>query len=173
MKTADKKEQFILLRAEGKSFSKIAEELHISKSTCSKWQQDLLDQITTAKEDRLKDLYSLYRLGREEHIKKLGEALQRIDTALDQKDLTEIPADKLLKLKLEYESRLQELYVEPADGSSFDDFSTEEILKEAAGIYDRLKAGTITAVQAKSELAAIDGVKRAVTANEAAAYSIF
>lgn len=173
MKTTDKKEQFVLLRAKGLSFAKIAEELHISKSTCTNWERDLLDKITTAKEDQLADVYSLYRLGRAEHIKKLGEMLERIDTALAGKDLAKIPADKLLKLKLEYENRMQELYVEPAAESSFDDYSTEEILKEAASIYDRLKAGQITAVQAKSELAAIEGVRKAATANEAAAYCVF
>lgn len=168
MKATEQKEQFIIHRAEGLSYSKIAELLHISKSTCCKWEQELASQIKAAKEDRLQDLYSLYRIGKESHIEKLGAALERIDAALAEKDLTEIPADKLLKLKLEYENRLQELYTADAE-SSFTDYSTEEVLREAASIYDRLKAGQITAVQAKSEIAAIEGIQKAVNANEAAA----
>ena len=35
MKTTDKKAEFIELRAKGLSYAKIAEQLHISKSTCS------------------------------------------------------------------------------------------------------------------------------------------
>lgn len=172
MKPTEQKEQFIIKRAEGLSYSKIAEDLQISKSTCCKWEQELQSQIKAAREDRLQELYSLYRLGRESHIEKLGAALERIDTALAAKDLTEVPADKLLKLKLEYESKLQELYTADAE-SSFTEYSTEEILREAASIYDRLKAGQITAVQAKSELAAIEGVQRAANANEAAAFNVF
>ena len=73
MKTAEKKEQYILLRAEGLSYSKIAAQLNISKSTCSKWEKDFSEQITAAKEERLTDLYTLYRIGKEAHIEKLGE----------------------------------------------------------------------------------------------------
>ena len=100
MKPTEQKELFIIKRAEGLSYSKIAEELQISKSTCCKWEQELQSQIKAAREDRLQELYSLYRLGRESYIEKLGAALERIDTALAAKDLTEVPADKLLKLKL-------------------------------------------------------------------------
>ena len=161
MKTAEKKEQFIILRAEGLSYGKIAAQLEISKSTCSKWEKDFSGAIQTAKEDRLNDLYTLYRLGKENHIKKLGETLERIDTALAQKDLTEIPADKLLKLKLEYEEKLQEQYTEPIE-ESFTEYSSEELLEATAALYERVKAGAITVTQAKAELITLKGVKQAV-----------
>lgn len=164
MKTADKKEKFILLRAEGYSFSKIATELGISKSTCSNWERDLAEQIRRAKDGRLEDLYTLYRVGKEEHIKKLGEALQRIDEALAQKDLTEVPADKLLKLKLEYEERLQAQHTEPTDGAeTFTDFTTEEMLRAVGELYERIKAGAISLQQAKAELTTLEGVRRAIS----------
>lgn len=165
MNATEKKEQYIILRAEGLSYSKIAAQLSISKSTCSKWETEFSENIKQAKEDRLKDLYTLYRLGKEEHIKKLGETLERIDTALDQKDLTEIPADKLLKLKLEYEEKLQQQYTEPVE-KSFSEYSTEEMLENVAALYERLKAGEITTTQAKTELAALDSVRRAVNENK-------
>lgn len=163
MKTADKKEKFILLRAEGLSYSKIAKELGISKGTCTKWEQDFSEQIRRAKEERLADLYKLYRIGKEEHIKKLGEALQRIDEALAQKDLTEIPADKLLRLKLEYEDRLQAQRTEPTEGEeTFTEYTQEEMLRAVAGLYERIKAGSTTPQQAKTELNTLEGVRRAM-----------
>ena len=163
MKTADKKEKFILLRAEGLSFAKIATELGLSKSTCSKWEKDFTEQIRRAKEERLADLYTLYRVGKEAHIKKLGETIQRIDEALAQKDLTEIPADKLLRLKLEYEDRLQAQRTEPTEGEeTFTQYTTEEMLKAVGSLYERIKAGEITPQQAKTELNTLEGVRRAM-----------
>ncbi len=163
MKTAEKKEQFILLRAEGLSYSKIAAQLNISKSTCSKWEKDFTEQITAAKEERLADLYTLYRIGKEAHIEKLGKLLQRIDSAIAEKDLTEIPAEKLLKLKLEYEERLQAQHIEPTEGKeSFTDYSQEEMLEAVAALYEKIKAGAVTVQQAKTELATLEGVQKAI-----------
>lgn len=163
MKTTDKKENFILLRAEGWSYAKIAKELGLSKGTCSKWEQNFAEQIKRAREERLADLYTLYRVGKEANIKKLGETIKRIDEALAQKDLTEIPADKLLKLKLEYEDRLQAQHTEPTEGEeTFTEYTQEEMLKAVAGLYERIKAGSITPQQAKTELNTLEGVRRAM-----------
>lgn len=167
MKTAEKKEQFILLRAEGLSYSKIAAQLNISKSTCSKWEKDFSEQITAAKEERLTDLYTLYRIGKEAHIEKLGQLLQRIDSAIAEKDLTEIPAEKLLKLKLEYEERLQAQRTEPTEGKeSFTEYSQEEMLEAVAALYERIKAGAVSVQQAKTELATLEGVQKAINAKD-------
>lgn len=167
MKTAEKKEQFILLRAEGLSYSKIAAQLHISKSTCSKWERDFAEQIQTTKEERLSDLYTLYRIGREAHIEKLGEILERIDSAIATKDLTEIPAEKLLKLKLEYEERLQAQRTEPTGGKeSFTEYSQEEVVEVVTALYQRIRAGAISVQQAKTELATLEGVQRAINSKE-------
>lgn len=166
MKPTEKKEQFILLRAEGYSYSHIAAELGISKSTCSKWEQTLSEKIQRAKEDRLEDLYTLYRVGREQHIQKLGETLNRIDEALDKKSLEDIPTDKLLKLKLDYEEKLQALYAEAKDGqTAFTEYSTEEMLKAVADLYERVKAGTISPQKAKVELSTLGEVRRAIGDN--------
>lgn len=167
MKTAEKKEQFILLRAEGLSFQKIITRLKISKATCSKWEQDFSERIRRAKEERLEDLYTLYRMGREAHIKKLGEILKRIDSAIAEKDLAEIPAEKLLKLKLDYEERLQAQRAEPAEEeAAFTEYTQEEMLKATAALYERIKAGAVTMPQARAELATLEGMQRAITAKD-------
>ena len=164
MKSADKKEQFILLRAEGHSYTEIAHQLSISKSTCSKWERDFSEEIRRAKADRLSDLYTLYRIGKAQHIEKLGETLRRIDEALADMDLSEIPPEKLLKLKLEYEERLQAQYAEPTPGGeSFKDFTQEELLQAVASLYERVKAGGVSHQQAKAELATLEGVQRAIS----------
>lgn len=167
MTKAEQKEAYIRMRAEGQSYSKIAAALHISKSTCSKWEKELEDSIAACKEERLTDLYTQYRIGREAHIEKLGEALSKIDNALAEKDLKEVPADKLLKLKLLYEDKLQSLYIQPTGGQeSFTEYNTEEVLKAAAAIYEKLKSGAITVQQGKAELLALAEVNRASIAKD-------
>jgi transposase len=168
MKTAEKKEKFIFLRAEGLSYSKITKEIHISKATCSRWEKELKNEIKKAKEERLEGLFSLYRIGREAHIEKLGEMVKRIDEAIAQKDLDEIPAEKLLRLKLEYEDRLQSYYTEPTEegAESFNSYSQEEMLEAVGELYERIKKGTVTATQAKTELAALEAVQKAITTKE-------
>jgi len=92
--------------------------------------------------------------------------LQRIDSAIAKKDLTEIPAEKLLKLKLEYEERLQAQHTEPTEGKeSFTEYSQEEMLEAVAALYEKIKAGAISVQQAKTELATLEGVQRAINAN--------
>ena len=49
MKPQETKTEFIKLRAEGKSYSYIAEALHISKSTCTAWETELKDARAEAR----------------------------------------------------------------------------------------------------------------------------
>ena len=167
MKSATKKENFILLRAEGLSYTKISKELGLSKSTCHKWEQGFAEQIKKAREERLADLYTLYRIGKEARIKKLGEILNRIDEALAKKDLTEIPAEKLLRLKLEYEDRLQAQHTDNAEeAETFKEYTAEEMLRAVAGLYERIRAGSITQQQAKAELTTLEEIRRAISDNK-------
>ena len=57
MKPQEAKERYILLRAEGKSYDAIAQELHISKSTCSAWEKELEQAIADRKAEQLEQLY--------------------------------------------------------------------------------------------------------------------
>lgn len=168
MKTTEKKAEFVALRAEGLSYAKIAEKLHISKSTCTKWEKDLQAKIRTAKGDRLEELYSLYRLGKEAYIQKLGEQLQRIDTALAEKDFSEVPTEKLLRIKLEYEEKLQSQRIETEEEvENFTEHSPEEMLEAAVLLYGKIKAGKVTPQQARTELATLEEIRKAISAKNA------
>lgn len=159
MKSNSKKAEYIILRAEGLSYAKIAEKIGISKSTCSKWEHQLAGEIQAAKDERLEELRTLYRIGKAAHIEKLGKMLERITEALEKKDLAEIPGEKLLKLYLDYEGQLQDQ--QPAEpGPSFKDYSAEEVINAIGQLYERLKAGKITPQQAKAELMALETMRR-------------
>ena len=158
----DKKEQFIILRAEGLSYGKIAQRLKISKSTCCKWAKTFSKQIETGKNKQTAALYELYRAEKEAYLLRIKQTLQDIDKAIEGKDLAEIQADKLLRLKLEYEDRLQAALTEPATHQSFKEYTTEELLKVIANLYDRIRTGNISPEQARSELAAIDEIRKSI-----------
>ena len=91
MAPLEAKTEFIRMRAEGKSYRKIAEALHISRSTCGEWEQEFKEDIARMKQDQLNDLYEAYYMTKQARIEKLGHALQRINTALDGADFRALP----------------------------------------------------------------------------------
>ena len=157
MKSTEQKAKFIELRAKRLSYSKIAKQLHISKSTCTSWERELKVQIKEAKKDRLNELYELYAMNRESRIKRMGETLANIDKAIESKDLKELPADVLLKLKLSYEEKLKAEYSEP-DSGSLTDFTFDGLIEAIADIYRGQRSGDIEPAQAKAQLATIENI---------------
>lgn len=121
MKTTDQKMQFVQLRAEGQSYDAIAKALSISKTTCTNWRRELDAEIAAIKQDQLNALYEAYHMHKEARITQLGETISRIDEALVERDLSEVPSDKLLDLKLRYTKELQAEYIEPIEEDTCDD----------------------------------------------------
>ena len=156
MKDEATKRQFIELRAEGKSYRAIHEELGIAKATCSKWEKSLADQISEARRERLEELYSSYAMTREARIEKLGEIIQRIDEAREHssKPLEELPEDKLLELRLKYERELQTLYREPETAS--EDSTLDGLLEEYNRLYSEARSGRWTASEVRAQLSVLD-----------------
>ena len=52
MKTTDKKRDFIRLRAEGKSYRAIEQEIGVSRSTCGEWERELRADIDALRQER-------------------------------------------------------------------------------------------------------------------------
>lgn len=133
MKDNNTKRAFIEARAEGKSFSKIQQELNISKSTCSKWENDLKAEITELQREETEELYNLYGMRRQARIKSLGTLLNHIDQAITPEKIEELPADKLLELRLKYGKELKQEYSEPS-GETLNDLLAQ--VDEAIGGAD-------------------------------------
>mgnify|MGYP000052188596 CR=1 FL=1 len=72
MKTAETKQEFIKLRAEGLSYRKIQDRIGVSKSTCQKWEQAYKREIAELKADSMSELYNAYGMTKEARIKKNG-----------------------------------------------------------------------------------------------------
>ena len=162
MKHSELKQEYIRLRAEGKSYSYIADKLHISKSTCSKWETQLEADIAQLKREELNSLYEAYSMKKEARIRKLGDTLDRVEEALDAVDLKEVAPEKLLDFKLKYTEALQKEYTgtEPAFKLG-DDMKPEDIVKALGDLLNRVRAGEVTQEQANRESLVLSNLLKA------------
>jgi DNA-binding XRE family transcriptional regulator len=96
------RERFIEMRAAGRSFASIAEELEVSKTTLISWSKGLVIEIQNARSLRLDELYQRFIVAKERRIEAFGSRLEAILIELDKRDLAEIETEKLLALALKY-----------------------------------------------------------------------
>jgi transcriptional regulator len=147
MEIIETKRRFIELRAKGYSFDKIAKELGKAKQTLLDWSRDLDQEIAQAKALELDSLYESYSLYKEARLKTLGEILSKLKKEVDNRDLTDLPTDRLLDLFLKYEGVVKESLVEPVFKSSREikeeneDRLLLEELTTLEGLESRLKVG--------------------------------
>ena len=104
------RERFIEMRAAGRSFASIAEELDVSKTTLISWSKGLVIEIQNARSLRLDELYQRFLVAKERRIEAFGNRLEAILTELDKRDLAEIETEKLLTLALKYGECLRTEY---------------------------------------------------------------
>lgn len=149
MKSADKKREFIRLRAEGKSYRAIEAETGISRSTCSEWAHELRSDIDRLRQESLEELYAEYGMMREARIRRIGDTLRRIDEALAEADLTQLSPERLLDFKLKYNAALRDEYSAAPMEVTGADSDTLEAIQD---LYRRTASGETTTTQAKAEL---------------------
>jgi transposase len=167
VKAQEIKTEFIRLRAEGKSYSVIAESLQISKSTCTAWERELKDRITELKQEQLNELYNQYYMTREARIRQLGETLESINTALDGIDLTTIAPEKLLDFKLKYTEALKGEFTGTAPAYMFEEsIEPRDIISALGDLLNRIRAGEVTTEQASRESLVIGNLLKAYEAAE-------
>lgn len=153
MKPTELKQEYIRLRAEGKSYSFIAEQLHISKSTCTKWERDLATEIDELKRAELAELYESYSMTKQARIRKLGDTLDKINEALEQADFSEVDPAKLLDFKLKYTEALKGEYTGSGTPYQFtaDKIEPKDIVTALGDLLNRVRAGEVTPEQATRE----------------------
>lgn len=167
MKPQEQKQEFIKLRAEGLSYSTIASKLHIAKSTCVSWERELSAEIAQLKSEELEALYDSYHMTKEARIRQIGDTISRIDDALSDADLSEMPPEKLLDYKLRYTEALQKEYVSTAPVIHLgDSIKPHDIVSALSDLLDRVRAGEVTAEQANRESMIITNLLKAYDAVE-------
>lgn len=157
MLSTQKRHDFVRMRADGKSFRQIQEELGISRTTCSAWAHELEAEVAVCRSENLASLYQEYGLTKEARIKRLGKMVQRIEDALDAADLSQVPPAKLLELHAKYCEALKAEYSGADDEPlpvGADRASDANLFYLYSDLIDRLRAGTTTAQQARVEMEA-------------------
>ena len=162
MRPQEQRLEFIRLRAEGKSYSQIANTLHISKSTCTAWERELSGAIAELKQDQLTELYEAYHMTKEARVRKLGDTLEAIDGALSEADLREIPPEKLLDFKLKYTEALKGEYTGTTSPYLFGDrIEAGDIVNALGDLLSRVRSGEVTGEQASRESGVIASLLKA------------
>lgn len=84
-RTVDTEERFIELRAQGWTFSRIAEDLGVSRQTLINWSKDLEEELASRRALELELLADKYYLSREKRLELFGEKLEAVKQELDRR----------------------------------------------------------------------------------------
>jgi len=118
MESSELKEKFILLRAKGYSFDRLAKELGKSKQTLVNWSKELEEEIANLKSMEIEALNERFYLSKQHKIQAFGEILDKIKTEMSARDFSDVPTDKLMDLFLKYYALLEAERIEPRFRSS-------------------------------------------------------
>ena len=109
---AELKAEFVLLRARGLPYARIARRLGVARSTLANWNAGLEAEVASARAVELEALQAQFLMLKEARIRLLGGQLRRLRDALAGRDLADLPADRLMELLLKYHAALREEFVE-------------------------------------------------------------
>lgn len=146
-KSTDTKLEFIKARAAGKSYRTIAKELDISPSTCYEWQKDLKADIDRLTRERVAEVYEAQSLNKAARLEAIGVHRKKIIEALEQKDYTEVPADKLADMLLKADRAIAEYVDQEQTEQTYTDYFTE-----LNTLYMEAKNGKLNPADIKARL---------------------
>lgn len=109
----EEKLKFVELRAKGFTFDKLAKELGKSKPTLINWESELIFEIRNLKAVELDTLYESFLISKKSKIERLANMLNSIEGELENRELTEVPTDKLFNLYLKYNKAISDEIIEP------------------------------------------------------------
>lgn len=108
MKDSTVRDKFVELRAQGKSFAAIAEELCVSKPTLIEWSRDMQVTITNLRALNNEALCERYRLTKERQLQLISCQLQAVEAEIQKRGLTHVSTDKLYSILFKLTDELRE-----------------------------------------------------------------
>ncbi len=136
MKDQETKDKFVEMRANGMSFSKIAEQLNTCKQTLINWSKEFKHEINNRKVVELEALYEKYYMTKVKQIELFGEKLLSVKDELGKKDFTNMPADKLIELLIKLYNVLKQDKVETIFKYEKDSFSMFDLGKSTTESWE-------------------------------------
>ena len=143
METLETKNKFIELRAKGYSFDKIAKEIGIAKQTLIDWSKELKNQIANLKAFELEVLQEKYFLSKKNRLETFGSLLGSIKKEIINRDLSDVPTDKLLDLFLKFSIQIEKENISPV-------FKTSTEIEEE--VLDQKLLESLTVIQTDKKL---------------------
>jgi transcriptional regulator with XRE-family HTH domain len=98
MKDQETVRRFIELRAQGWSYARIAGELNTAKQTLINWSRKHRFEIQNLRAIELDALQTELRITREAQLRLLAGQLERIESEIARRDLTDVPTARLYSL---------------------------------------------------------------------------
>jgi len=132
MKSTKIKHEFITLRSKGLSFTKISNELNISRQTLIDWANEFENEIANLKAAELEELVDTYYLNKKSRLETLGTLMKKLKSELLNRDFTTVNTDKLLDLFIKYDNQIKEEYTQSI-------YKTTLEIKEESMIKELLK----------------------------------
>lgn len=166
----EQKSRFILLRAKGNSYARIAEELGVSKGTLVNWNAELEAEIAQARSVELEALQEEFFLLKEGRIRLLGEQLKTIQAEIGKRDLSKVKTEKLLELQLRYFTELKGEHVKAGQRTRIGPkLNSRGIGEQLETLLTRYRAGEIDESQAKLEQVVLQSMLKAIEQTDLAA----
>lgn len=165
----EQKSRFIHLRAKGNSYTRIAEDLGVSKGTLVNWNNELETEIAHVRGIELEALQEEFFLLKEGRIRLLGGQLKAIQTEISKRDLSKVKTDKLMELQLRYFEELKSEYVKTGERTKISTkLNSREIGKQLETLLARYRAGEIDESQAKLEQSILQSMLKGIEQTELA-----
>jgi transposase len=165
----EQKSRFILLRAKGNSYTRIAKELGVSKGTLVNWNNELETEIAHVRSIELEALQEEFFLLKEGRIRLLGELLKTIKTEISKRDLSKVKTDKLMELQLRYFEELKGEYVKTGERTRISTkLNSSDISEQLQMVLSRYRAGEIDESQAKLEQSILQSMLKGIEQAELA-----
>ena len=98
MHDQETQQQFVTLRAQGRSFSRIATELNVARRTLVDWSRKFQFEIQNQRAIEMEALQEKYLATREERLARLGGQLAEVEAELRQRSIAELSTPRLFSL---------------------------------------------------------------------------
>jgi hypothetical protein len=98
MNPTETQQRFVFLRAQGRSFARIGEELDVSKPTLINWSRKFQFEIQNQRAILAESLQEKWLATQEVRVNALGEQLLKIEAELATRDVCSLPTSTLFSL---------------------------------------------------------------------------
>jgi hypothetical protein len=127
MHDQETQQKFVELRAQGRSFTRLATELNVARRTLVDWSRKFQFEIQNQRAIELEALQEKYLAPREERLQHLGAQLTAVEAELKQRSIAELSTPRLFALA---DSLRRQIQREAGNGEVRFSSPVEEIPKD-------------------------------------------